>query len=265
MKKAFVSIILGGLLLLTACFPMSLKQAADATATKMVADFFATQTGLAYPAYLQQQVDATTTAMAGNFYATQTKLAFQLPGNPISNATNTPISTSQSTSQAVVNVESLSIRSGPGTAYDIQSYAVIGDKLTILGQAYNCSWLKVKTTDGQTGWASSTYLVYHLACGEISLAPIPPVPTEVAEAKPTNNPSPSCDPTGTINITNDTGGVLSLSLSGPASYNFNLGTGSSTLNVCPGTYNYTVYACGGASKSGTMSTGESHTFYCGSS
>jgi len=217
---------------------------ADATATKMAGDFYATQTGLAYPAYLQEMVNATATKLAAGFYTTQTVLAYQ--------ATAIPIATSPSTSQAVVNIESLSVRSGPGTLYDIQAYVVRGDKLTILGQAYNCTWLKVRTTDGQTGWVSATYLVYHLACGEIAQAPIPPVPTQVAQV-PTNqpgnnNPPPgSCDATSSITIINDTGGDLSVDLSGPANYHVDLGTGgSTTISVCPGSYTWTASgsACG---------------------
>jgi uncharacterized protein YraI len=247
MKKAFVSIILGGMLLLTACFPVNLKQSADATGTKMAGDFFATQTGLAYPTYLQQMVDATTTAMAGSFYATQTKLAFQFPAIPTNTAISFP--TSQSTSQAVVNIESLSVRTGPGTAYDIQGYVVIGDKLTILGQAYKCTWLKVRTPDGQTGWVSATYLVYHLSCGEIALAPIPPVPTQVAMATSTNGPSGgSCTASSFIIIINASTGDLSVDLSGPDNYSVYLASpgDSTTISVCPGTYTWSASgsACG---------------------
>jgi uncharacterized protein YraI len=266
MKKRFVSIILSGLLFLTACSPVSLQQMADATASKMAGDFYATQTGLAYPTYLQQMVNATTTAMAESFYATQTALANQATAIPI--PFTTAIATFPSSSQAVVNIESLSVRSGPGTVYPVQAYVVRGDKLTILGQAYKCSWLKVRTTDGQTGWVSATYLVYSLACGEIALAPIPPVPTQVAQATLTKGPSGgSCDATSFITIINNTGGNLSVDLSGPANYHVGLGPGgNTTISVCPGSYYWSASTdgCGGGgSGSGNIDSGGTLTLSCG--
>ena len=240
MEKFIVSIILSGLLLITACNPAIVQPSTDSTATKMAGDLYATQTALGY---LQQMVNATATKMADSFYSTQTQLAY------ITTAT------SPSTSQAVVNIESMNVRSGPGTAYPVQAYAVSGDKLIILGQAYNCSWLEVRTPDGSTGWVSSTYVTYSLACSAIAQASIPPVPTPVAQVS-------SCDLSSSIDITNDTGGTVTLYLSGPASYTFNLGTGDNTVSVCPGTYSYTAYGCGGASETGTMNAGESHRFYC---
>ena len=260
MKKCIFSIILSGLLLLTACTPALLQQSADATVTKMAGDFYATQTAFAFQASLKEMANSTATKMAEDFYATQTALAYQTP-------TAFATATSPAKSQGVVNIESVNVRSGPGTAYPIQAYAVRNDKLTILGQAYNCGWLEVITSDGQTGWVSATYVTYSLACGDIAQASIPPVPTAVAQSQagnnnPANTPSSSCDPSDSIVITNSTGGTVTLYLSGPASYSYNLGTGDTTLYVCSGTYSYTAYGCGGASDSGSMSTGESHEFYC---
>jgi len=54
-----------------------------------------------------------------------------------------------------------------------------------------------------------------------------------------------------ILVKNDTGGTLSLSLSGPTSYNFNIPPGQQNIYVIPGTYNYTARGCGGAVESGT--------------
>jgi uncharacterized protein YraI len=238
-KRIIISIILSGLLL-AACSPFFLQQSTDATTTKIAGDFYATQTSLAY---LQQMVNATATKMAESVYATQTQLAY------ITTAT------SPSTSHAVVNIESMNVRLGPGTEYPVLAYAVRGNELIILGQAYNCGWLEVRTPDGQTGWVSSTYVTYSLACSEIVQAPIPPVPTPVTQAS-------SCDISSSIDITNDTGGTVTLYLSGPANYSFTLGTGDNTVSVCPGTYNYTAYGCGGASETGTMNASESHRFYC---
>jgi hypothetical protein len=251
MKKFIFPIIIVGTMLLSACFPVALTPNADATGTKIAGDIFATQTGLAYPTYLQQMVNATTTAMAESFYATQTKMAYQVPSVSVPMATIP----SQSTSQAVVNSESLSVRSGPGTVYDVVAYVVRGDSLSILGQAYNCSWLNIKTTAGKTGWVASTYLVYSIACGEIAQAIIPPVPTKGAEA---TQVASGCSASSSITVTNSTTGDLSVDLNGPASYHVYLASpgASNTISVCPGTYNWSATSsmCTGAG-TGTVDSG----------
>lgn len=55
----------------------------------------------------------------------------------------------------------------------------------------------------------------------------------------------------TIPIQNNTGGTVTLSLTGPATYRFFLAPGRSSISVMKGTYNYTAWGCGGASASGT--------------
>ena len=75
-------------------------------------------------------------------------------------------------------------------------------------------------------------------------------------------PTPACDADSPIYINNDTGGTLTLYLSGPAKFTFTVGTGSQTINVCPGSYSYTAYGCGGATRSGTMNSSETHDFWC---
>lgn len=82
----------------------------------------------------------------------------------------------------------------------------------------------------------------------------------------TNTPKPTampaCDINSTIEIDNTTGGPLTLKLSGPASFKFNLGTGVTVLNVCPGSYSYEAWGCGGAYDSGSIGSNEAHEFYC---
>jgi len=198
----------------------------------------------------------TATKMVENYFATQTRLAQSVPAT--ANATSRPAA------QAVVNIESVNVRSGPGTEYPVLGFVVKDNTLSILGQAYNCSWLEVTTPDGKTGWVSTTYVTYNLACSEIAQAPIPPVPTQ-AQAQATSGAggqSPSCDNSATITITNNTGLTLTISLVGPANYSFNLGPGDNTLNVCPGTYSYSMYGCAGGSLTGTISSGEWWTFSC---
>jgi len=68
-----------------------------------------------------------------------------------------------------------------------------------------------------------------------------------------------------ILVINDTGGNLSISLSGPANYNFNIPSGQQNIYVIPGTYNYTVRGCGGAVETGTenlSSSGHEWKWWC---
>jgi len=68
-----------------------------------------------------------------------------------------------------------------------------------------------------------------------------------------------------ILVKNDTGGNLSLSISGPGSYSFSIPSGQQTIYVIPGTYNYTARGCGGAVLSGTYDlskAGDEWRFWC---
>ncbi|MBN2502280.1 MAG: hypothetical protein JXB38_15965 [Anaerolineales bacterium] len=50
-----------------------------------------------------------------------------------------------------------------------------------------------------------------------------------------------------IRIQNDTGGLMTMNLTGPETYSFQLPAGKQRINVIAGTYQYTVWACGGYS------------------
>lgn len=89
-------------------------------------------------------------------------------------------------------------------------------------------------------------------------------PTQTATFRPlpTNTPVPSCVANSSITIINNTGGYITLYLSGPGSFSFELPAGTHTISVCPGAYSYTVYGCSGAYLNGSMNSGEEHTFFC---
>lgn len=81
--------------------------------------------------------------------------------------------------------------------------------------------------------------------------------------KPTLAPTnPPCVIDSVIEIDNTTGGIVTLKLSGPMQYRFDLATGHTTLNVCSGSYSYKAWGCGGATDSGTINSNEAHEFYC---
>jgi uncharacterized protein YgiM (DUF1202 family) len=192
------------------------------------------------------------------------------PVPPTAVPTNTTIPTptaTQVSSEAVVNVESLSVRLGPGPQYPLLAYAVRGDKFTILGQVNNCAWLKVSTADGKTGWVGATYVTYELACGEIAQAEIPPMPT-APQAQSTKAGSGagagSCAATDSIVVKNGTNTGLYITLSGPATYSQLLTSGSTkTIPVCPGSYTWMASGCGGkGSGSGSVHSGGSLELAC---
>jgi len=147
---------------------------------------------------------------------------------------------------------------GPGTEYRAITTYELGTQVTITGQAFNCGWLQVIDDNYETGWVYAPDMLYSMACSEISEASYPePPPTKISATA-----TPSCSLDGTLSIQNDTGGSVTLYLSGPTGFTFYLGTGSTQLSICSGTYSYTAYGCGGATDTGTMSAGESHTFFC---
>ena len=169
-----------------------------------------------------------------------------------------PITLLKPSDQSAVVTLVTYLRMGPGSEYYAISSLGVGARLTIIGQANHCQWLQVMDSGNKSGWVSASNLNYSMPCGDIPIASFPtPPPTKVPSTV-----TPPCSATGILSIQNDTGGSVTLYLSGPTNFTFYLSTGNSTLSVCPGTYSYTAYGCGGATDAGTMSSGESHTFFC---
>jgi hypothetical protein len=168
---------------------------------------------------------------------------------------------------AVVTTNSLNIRSGPDTAFSISGSASQGDQLEIIGQAYSCAWLKIKTTSGIEGWVSSELVSYEIPCSAIPAAAIPPTPIPSTPIpQPAATPTTKAPPAGktvSVKILNNTGGNITINLSGPATYSFNIAAGNSTIKVLPGSYTYTVWGCG-TTASGTVKLKEGYewTWYC---
>ena len=193
--------------------------------------------------------------------------------------TKTPTQTSSPTATPDYNASLArfvaDVYEGPSEKYHKMGFTI--NPVTIYGQAYSCAWFQVfADVDGswEVGWIKAEDLTYSIDCTLVALAEIPSLPTSTPTLTPTNTPRPQpvntlpppptapppCD-LSSIEIENDTDGPVSLILSGPYSYTFYLGTGTTSIAVCPGTYNYVAYGCG-SSASGTMSSGESHQFWC---
>lgn len=103
-----------------------------------------------------------------------------------------------------------------------------------------------------------TYLVMPVILPTVTPTPSPmPIPTAVPYT-----PTPACDRSASIKIINDTGAQLTIYMKGPASFTFYVASGEQMISVCPGTYSYTAYGCGGASRTGSASDGDEIEFWC---
>jgi len=148
-----------------------------------------------------------------------------------------------------------------------------------IGEKHNVEIGYVFESSINDGWENysrgTTYLARYLLIPEKLPTPTPTLtPTRTNTPRPTAVPytmtpkatlaptNPPCEINSSIEIENSTGGYVTLKLSGPMSYNFELPTGFTTLHVCGGSYSYQAWGCGGAKDSGTINSGESHEFYC---
>ena len=72
--------------------------------------------------------------------------------------TETPTPHPVGTQAAVVPVENLNLRAGPGTTYAILGSYPIDTQLTVLSRVPGDEWVRVQTSDEKTGWMSSALL-----------------------------------------------------------------------------------------------------------
>jgi hypothetical protein len=99
---------------------------------------------------------------------------------------------------------------------------------------------------------TGTYSYSYFACGKTNTGKIE-VKSKGAELRLDDcggGSSGSGDAKVVVN--NRTGGALTLRLSGPQSYSWTIPPGKTTFKVISGTYSFTAYGCGGASKSGSV-------------
>ena len=103
---------------------------------------------------------ATETQIASNIFATLTASAPTATVNPTETPTLAPTGTPLPTPTltplpivpAVVKSTALNFREGPDTTFPVIQGLKEGDKLKVVGQTDNCSWLKVILENGATGW-----------------------------------------------------------------------------------------------------------------
>ena len=113
--------------------------------------------------------------------------------------TASPASTDTPASEAdaVVDVEVLNFRAGPGTNYDVIGELKQGDSLLVTAKNPEGDWLEVSTADGAEGWVFADLTASGIDLDAIGVAedipPTPtPAPTTVAQSPPvSNNPPPA--------------------------------------------------------------------------
>jgi hypothetical protein len=185
-----------------------------------------------------------------------------VPTQPLPTHTPLPSPTTVADYEGTIGGASVNIRSGPGTNFNVVTSFTQSTMLKIIGRNDDCSWLVILIPDGGTGWIRSDLIQYSFSCDLLEFQIIPPTPTAKPYVQPT---SAGCDgETVDIAIVNDTGGAVSMTLWGPCSYTFFVGSGSSSITILPGNYSYSAYGCGGATLSGSkdLGSGDEWTWYC---
>lgn len=109
---------------------------------------------------------------AAAFEATPKTLA----AAPVASRKSTSTAIRQRQPTAVVIVGAANVRTGPGTVYPRVTIVRRSDKLTILGQANGCTWLKVVTPKRLTGWISASLTDWSAACRGVPTAVFSPAP-----------------------------------------------------------------------------------------
>lgn len=152
-------------------------------------------------------------------------------------------------------------RSGPSTYYPIEVTIPLDTEVKVLGRTSGGDYYYVQNPDdlscGCWVWGELTTIPVNIEILPVfTPMPLPTLPVIPLVA------TPACEQNASIIIQNDTGGTVTLYLTGPVSYTFYVSPGAQTLSICSGSYSYTAYGCGGASRSGTVSDGEEIEFWC---
>ncbi len=173
-----------------------------------------------------------------------------------------PTLTPTSETARVAVTKNTNCRAGPSTDYAIVVTLPAGTEVKVLGINSGSDFYYVQNPDRPSEGCWVWKELATVVAGNISIMPIftpafLPLPTVILQTA-----APACDRSGTISIKNDTGGQVTIYLKGTASFTFYVTAGNQTLSVCPGSYSYTAYGCGGASRTGNVSDGDEIEFWC---
>ncbi len=176
--------------------------------------------------------------------------------------TSTPAIEPTSATARVKVTKNTNCRSGPSTDYSIVVTLPAGSEAEVLGRNPGSDFYYVQNPDNPSEGCWIWNELATVISGEIAILPVftpaaLPMPTI-----PAPTAAPACERSGTVSIKNDTGGTVTIHMTGTASFTFSVAAGNQTLSVCPGSYSYTAYGCGGASRTGTVNDGDEIEFWC---
>lgn len=133
-------------------------------------------------------------------------------------------------------------------------------RITLTGPA--TVYLTLNTGKTKSELVPGTYHYSYTACGKTNTG------TFKVKKAGANLTLPKCGKEGKgggegkIKIKNDTGGTITIILTGPQNYTFYVAVGTSNLTVAKGKYSFTAYGCGGAVDTGTIKSGGNLKFWC---
>ncbi len=106
------------------------------------------------------------------------------PTSVLPSPTLTPTPALSPTPFAIVRVEALNVRAGPGTGYPIVGRLTAGDSVDIVGRSADGAWWQIRYARGQGGWVSGALVQAQGALNDV------PVITDVPAPPPTPTPRP---------------------------------------------------------------------------
>ena len=120
----------------------------------------------------------------------------------------------------VFPINNTNCRSGPSTAYPVQVSLPANPEVKMLGRSADGEYYYVENPQapGKGCWVKGSLVNVF---GTVSIIPVFTPPAVPTVSYPTSAPAtaaPACDASGTISIINDTGGQVTLYLTGPAKY-----------------------------------------------
>jgi uncharacterized protein YgiM (DUF1202 family) len=89
-----------------------------------------------------------------------------------------------------VRLQSVNVRGGPGTAYDVVDILFEDDEAPVIAQTENGNWYLIELPDGQRGWLAASVSEEVTALEAVSIALTVP-------ARPTNTPTATYTPAPT--------------------------------------------------------------------
>lgn len=119
------------------------------------------------------QLHTIETQVAGSIFATLTAVLPSATAHPLKTATAIlspfPTLTATPFAAGVVRPATLNLREGPGLQYTVLGGLKSEEKVYVLGEFLNCSWIKIRSLTGDVGWVKGDYgyIKYDTPCASL--------------------------------------------------------------------------------------------------